>query len=767
MKSARPPAAESSTAASRRAQPVRQTRTNPPRTSSLQRGNSFAGGPPPEQPIDIFPAITHFTDAITALPKELVRHFTLLKEVDAKIFAPEAALSELLEVALKTPVPDPVRSVNDVSTPGSVGMSTHNSTAGPVAGVNPVAAPASEGSTVASAFDPSNVPRRQLFRQTAFKIQEMLTSLEEKNHVISTANDALQKQIGRIEEIWPHLETHFSDEAKWGSTTHWAYTENRQQKTNNAQAERSRREGAATLSAAAQALAEEAAARSNDRKQALAAKKNSRAAQNADADADGKQQETGKKAQGAKSKKTAPTVADAANLIGLGISHTAPPVTNPPPKRRKVANDRKPEPLTNTGKPERAMAGVFGAEAPKPKTTSPRQTPAPDGTTAAAAGPSKKRKALPTSSGQAKKSRTTAVAMSPSVASSPLVGTFPEHTKVGRVSPAPLPNGPPRPTSSRARQNSAQTTKADTAKERPGSAASNKPNGSHAGTPDIPVQTNGAKATVEAKPPKGAAPAAAPSKPEPPAKPEVETAIPPPPEPPAPNGSITSKKEVSIKVAEEREPRRDSATPILPPTPALKTKSGRASKPSTPALATFAEAQAASAASRSRPSRNAEGGPVGTNNGAAATATATAAAATAAKRSHKKGASISAAAAGAAGLISIQAAGHPPATGGPGGSGEETVAVGRGSKNGGNGKAGRGDKNGDDDDDEPDVNEPRYCICNQVSYGEMVGCDADGCPREWFHLECVGLEVAPKGKAKWYCEDCKKRLRIGERVGRS
>jgi hypothetical protein len=344
--------------------------------------------------------------------------------------------------------------------------------------------------------------------------------------------------------------------------------------------------------------------------------------------------------------------------------------------------------------------------------------------------------------------------MSPSVASSPLVGTFPEHTKAGRTSPAPLPNGPPRPTSSRARQNPAPTAKADAAKERPGSAASNKPNGSHAGTPDMAAQTNGAKAVVEAKPSKGAAPAATPSKPEPPAKPEVESAIPPPPEPPAPNGSITAKKEVTVKAAEEREPKRDSATPILPPTPALKTKSGRASKPSTPALATFAEAQAASAASshpRSRPSRNAEGGPVGATNGVTATATATTAATTAAKRSHKKGASISAAAAGAAaGLTSILAAGHLPSTGGPGGSGDEiAAAAGRGSKNGGNSKAGgRGGRNGEDDDDEPDVNEPRYCLCNQVSYGEMVGCDADGCPREWFHLGCVGLEVAPKGKGQ-------------------
>ncbi|CCM06380.1 uncharacterized protein FIBRA_08639 [Fibroporia radiculosa] len=30
-----------------------------------------------------------------------------------------------------------------------------------------------------------------------------------------------------------------------------------------------------------------------------------------------------------------------------------------------------------------------------------------------------------------------------------------------------------------------------------------------------------------------------------------------------------------------------------------------------------------------------------------------------------------------------------------------------------------------------DPNEPRYCYCNQVSYGEMIACDRDGCEREW------------------------------------
>jgi hypothetical protein len=57
----------------------------------------------------------------------------------------------------------------------------------------------------------------------------------------------------------------------------------------------------------------------------------------------------------------------------------------------------------------------------------------------------------------------------------------------------------------------------------------------------------------------------------------------------------------------------------------------------------------------------------------------------------------------------------------------------------------------------------------------MVGCDYEGCEREWFHLECAGLGKAPTGKsevtsetqkyrtnqmvAKWYCNDCKKKLK--------
>ncbi|XP_036373000.1 inhibitor of growth protein 2 [Megalops cyprinoides] len=52
-----------------------------------------------------------------------------------------------------------------------------------------------------------------------------------------------------------------------------------------------------------------------------------------------------------------------------------------------------------------------------------------------------------------------------------------------------------------------------------------------------------------------------------------------------------------------------------------------------------------------------------------------------------------------------------------------------------------------------DPNEPTYCLCDQVSYGEMIGCDNEQCPIEWFHFSCVGLTYKPKGK--WYCPKCR------------
>ncbi|CAH0718746.1 unnamed protein product, partial [Brenthis ino] len=47
-----------------------------------------------------------------------------------------------------------------------------------------------------------------------------------------------------------------------------------------------------------------------------------------------------------------------------------------------------------------------------------------------------------------------------------------------------------------------------------------------------------------------------------------------------------------------------------------------------------------------------------------------------------------------------------------------------------------------------------YCRCPYDEVSEMIACDAEGCSIEWFHFECVGIMVPPKGK--WYCPQCRK-----------
>lgn len=155
------------------------------------------------------------------------------------------------------------------------------------------------------------------------------------------------------------------------------------------------------------------------------------------------------------------------------------------------------------------------------------------------------------------------------------------------------------------------------------------------------------------------------------------------------------KKEGSVKPAEEdaRKDNTPSATPTISTQQVTTTKSGRASKPSTPALGTFPDGPPNNNG-RARPARNSE-------------------APTLPKRSHKKGASQ-------AHAVAVQKALQQ----------QKTVDEDTGNAQ-------------EDEIDVDDPNEPRYCYCNRVSFGEMVGCDGGDCKREWFHLECVGLRNAP------------------------
>lgn len=72
------------------------------------------------------------------------------------------------------------------------------------------------------------------------------------------------------------------------------------------------------------------------------------------------------------------------------------------------------------------------------------------------------------------------------------------------------------------------------------------------------------------------------------------------------------------------------------------------------------------------------------------------------------------------------------------------------------------DEDNDEDEDEEDEEEDddqeddrRYCICNERSYGEMVACENDKCPYEWFHLACIGMKRVPDEAEVWYCPECR------------
>ena len=72
-------------------------------------------------------------------------------------------------------------------------------------------------------------------------------------------------------------------------------------------------------------------------------------------------------------------------------------------------------------------------------------------------------------------------------------------------------------------------------------------------------------------------------------------------------------------------------------------------------------------------------------------------------------------------------------------------------------------KDGDGDDDMADVDDEeggddrKYCTCQSVSYGDMVACDNESCPYEWFHWSCVGLKSEPVGT--WICPVCTKNMK--------
>lgn len=379
--------AESSSVSNNRRQPLRQARTNPSRSATLV-GPWASGGVRTAEDggqnteIGFFPAITHFTDAISALPKEMVRHYSMLKEVDAKICAPEDNIGQIITTALRTPAPPRKPNVVQSVDTSRSEADTAPSTAATADNISVVSVPSrieAASSATQENLATLDLSRRQLFHRLRVHMQEMLPILDEKNHVLSTANDCLENQLKRCDSSYRHMDNEISEEARYGSLTHWAYnTEKTADKKGTTAGERSRRDVAAANHLAANAPAvheaEGAALRSELRREAIAARKSKN--QHLEADFDEARGSSGKKAQGPGKGRRAVDQTSSNNgaTVGLGIANGM--SSAPPSKRRKV--EKTAAGSTLGGAPVvRAMNSVYGSNTGPNRgaATSPRATP--------------------------------------------------------------------------------------------------------------------------------------------------------------------------------------------------------------------------------------------------------------------------------------------------------------------------------------------------------------------------------------------------------
>lgn len=377
---------------SNRRQPARQARTNPPRNAASAT-RPFGGQGSLLGQLDdraaanaspgFFPAITHFTDSISALPKEMIRHYTMLKEVDAKICGPEDTLKQLVNAALKAPVPPrkyPVSGRNPEHY-SNTATGANPSAAGSVSGNTGHAVLSHEETNsqqgAPTPLDIAEFSRRQLFLQLRVVMGEMLTTLDEKNHVMSTATDALNKQLKRCESSFPHINEEISEETRLGNPRHWAYLDKTAEKKGTTAGERTRRDAAAANNlASSAALTQEgelAALRSEARREAVAARK--QRAQHVDSDFDDSRVPKKPAAQ-TKSRKAADVI-PISNASGLGITNgQSGSGNNPPSKRRRVEKPVSAGIISGMSM-ERSLSGVYGTTATTGRGgVSPRETPA-------------------------------------------------------------------------------------------------------------------------------------------------------------------------------------------------------------------------------------------------------------------------------------------------------------------------------------------------------------------------------------------------------
>lgn len=638
-------------------------------------------------PPGFLPALTHFTSAVDALPKEIIKHFSMFKEVEAKLHDPEQLLRELLDQIARQPVTTRAQ-------PTAAEQNVEETE------IKPKLLPANPDSLPPD--DQAVIHRRQLFFRLRMLIANMLPTLDEKLVVLQGAKATKEKGLMRMHHSFAHLDSEISEEARYGSLTHWAYADKEEKKKGGPSHERQRREVAAAnnLAAAAQHVhdVDSIAAKSEARREAVQANKRSRN-QQVDSDFDDRPAK--------KPQKRKPIPADAAATdnrhVGLGISHNS---TGPHAKRKKT---EKPPPAAVAAAAaapvaaplmERSLSSALKTGGTGGRAgSSPRATPAPENTVAtkrkprAAPVPAQRRNQFPT--------------YSPPPASSPLAASFAINKAMAGAADRPL--------SARARKNSTATsvtsgnTQEASNARRPSSAHSVQQVASSNAIAEIEqaatlVRDN--ESVKDTATPKDSADA-----------PQLFDA------------SAMKLEDLGHAEVESM----DIDLPTAHPGPA---RTGRASKTATPVAGAFPEVPMA----RSRSTRNGNNGNSNSNTSSENNSTTTGAVS---KRSNKKTAqnTSNATLASPALKSAPNVKSNPPSSVASSNAQEQDYQ--------------EAEVEAEIESDE-DGDEPRYCYCNEVSYGNMIACDNDDCPREWFHLACVHLEKAPTGRTKWFCSDeCK------------
>jgi hypothetical protein len=332
---------------------VRQTsrRTNPLRTSRTT-GRALGSGPlgivAPEAPqsangpIGFYPAITYATDVITALPREVRRHTSLLKEVDAKAWGPEELLLNVMNEVAALPHPKKTSTYDLTS-------DTQNNDRPKLAnreGSNENSVIDQASQSLAQTDPPSDLPRREAFYKLRVALSETLKTIDEKNHVLGEATTTISRHLVRLEAVMPHIENEISEDARWGNINHWAYSADKPPptKAGTTANERSRREINHNHAIIHDT---DVASRSEIRREAVQARKHRNQAVDSDFD---DPRSTSKRPNGAtKAKRPAEAIIDSS--VGLGISGNTITTTT---KRRKV---EKPNPAAIAM--ERTLSSAF------------------------------------------------------------------------------------------------------------------------------------------------------------------------------------------------------------------------------------------------------------------------------------------------------------------------------------------------------------------------------------------------------------------------